>query len=109
VSTGILTMNPRAASEASTQASMASRKASACAKHGDHDGRLLLIVDRILHGTLGFGLGIGSVIVRIDGDFAGALLLGIIASAGLSQFLRRAQVPTTQLGSFGSGQADRNS
>jgi hypothetical protein len=33
---------------------MASRKASACAKHGDHDGRLLLIVDRILNGTLGF-------------------------------------------------------
>lgn len=58
---------------------------------------------------VGLGLGIASVIVRIDGDFAGALLLGIIALSGLSQLLRRAQVPTTQLGSFRSGQADRNS
>jgi len=47
--------------------------------------------------AVGFGLGIASVIVRIDGDFGGALLLGIIALAGLSQLLRRAQVPTTQL------------
>ena len=59
--------------------------------------------------VVGFGLGIASVIVRIESDFAGALLLGIIALAGLSQLLRRAQVLTTQLGSFGSGQADRNS
>lgn len=59
--------------------------------------------------VVGIGLGIASVIVRIDSDFAGALLLGIIALGGLSQLLRRAQVTTTQLGSFGSGQADRNS
>ena len=59
--------------------------------------------------AVGFGLGTASVIVRIDGDFAGALLLGIIALGGLSQLLRRAQVPTTQLGSWGTGQADRNS
>jgi hypothetical protein len=59
--------------------------------------------------VVGLGLGIASVIVRIDGDFASALLLGIIVLAGLSQLLRHAQVPATQLGSFGSGQADRNS
>ena len=59
--------------------------------------------------AVGFGLGTASVIVRIDGDFAGALLLGIIALGGLSQLLRRVQMPTTQLGSWGKGQADRNS
>jgi hypothetical protein len=46
--------------------------------------------------AVGFGLGTASVVVRIEGDFAGALLLGIIALGGLFQLLRRAQLATTQ-------------
>ena len=59
--------------------------------------------------ALGAGLGFAALLVRIDSSFAGALLLGLVALAGLSQLLRRAQADADRVDRLGAGQAERNS
>ena len=59
--------------------------------------------------ALGAGLGAAALLVRIESGFAGALLFGLVALAGLSQLLRRALAPTGPVDRLGPGQAERNS
>lgn len=64
---------------------------------------------------LSVALGVGAVLgfaalrAKIASSFAGALLFGLVALAGLSQLLRRARVPAAPEGRPAAVQAERNS
>ncbi|MGH2621983.1 MAG: hypothetical protein ACRDHG_15655 [Anaerolineales bacterium] len=70
-------------------------------------GRHLLFLSAVL--VVGAGLGFAALKVRLESGFAGALLFGLVALAGLSQLLRHAQLPTDRVDRLGAGQAERNS
>ena len=69
--------------------------------------RHLLILALGLGG--GAGLGFAVLTIRIESSFAAALLSGLIALAGLSQLLRRAQAANGPVDRREAGQAERNS
>jgi len=69
--------------------------------------RHLLLLSAAL--AVGVGLGVAALRVRVEPSFAGALLFGLVALAGLSQLLRGAQLPAGPMDRQGAGQAERNS
>ena len=69
--------------------------------------RHLLLLSAAL--AVGLGLGLPALLVRVEPSFAGALLFGLVALAGLSQLLRRAQMATSPVDRLEAGQAERNS